>query len=416
MLNSINNTYPYYGNFNLFINFHEKNDMPTCAVNVTSGGMQFYYNTEFLNKLSQKEVNFVIIHENFHLLWDHPKRTALGGFDLRLANIAQDMIINHIIVQDFDYDWIEIPKDEEGKNMPLFVPKEYDGDLIFEELYDWLRQKKDESKEKGDGDSENKDGKNQYGSFGKNPKKNGDTIETWSLDHILDNLDNDFFDNHIQDEISNDHRDVVIKDYMERTLNATKQSRRGFDDKAITQTLDKIRKQKKDYLKFIKRTVSNLFFGGTKVKTLTRPNRRNIEGLKGKKKVKSKINCILDTSGSMGGTFERVLSYIYQHDIEINLIESDTDIKWVKNIKSKRELQSIPIKGLGGTILQPAVDYVEKNFNDVSTLIITDGYCDDLDLSRLRKNVLVLTIGKLVRINQGNGRIKQIKIDNEKGT
>jgi predicted metal-dependent peptidase len=75
MLIDVTVNLPYYGNFNLFLNFHENNNMPTCGVNVTGKGMNFYYNSEFLNKMSQKEVNFITLHEDFHLLFNHPKRT-----------------------------------------------------------------------------------------------------------------------------------------------------------------------------------------------------------------------------------------------------------------------------------------------------------------------------------------------------
>jgi predicted metal-dependent peptidase len=439
---------PYYGNFNLFVSFHERKDMPTCAVNMTAKGMNFYYNTEFLQNLTQKEVNFITLHEDFHLLWNHPKRTITGQYDPKLANIAQDMIINHIIWEDIPHSFVEIPKDKDGKNMALFVPKEYTGKLIFEEIYEWLRdekekrekqQKKDgqcqtcqgsgqkqdgkgQSQDQQDGDSgepcddcdgsgnqpgKDSAGNDSYGPYGKNPRNENETIDTWSLDQILDNLDKNqgqYLDHHLGDEIPEEMRDSVIKDAMER-LQA-----RGLQAGNIEQTLGKLRKQRKDYLKYIKRTVSNVMFGTTKTKTITRPNRRGILGLKGNKKIKNKINCILDTSGSMGGTFERVLSYIYRNDIEVNLIEADTEVKWVENIKSKKKLESVRIAGLGGTMLMPAVKYVEKNFNDYNTLIITDGYCDSLDLSSLQGNVLLITIGVEVPISKSNGKVKQIKV------
>jgi len=202
-------------------------------------------------------------------------------------------------------------------------------------------------------------------------------------------------------------RDAMVKDAMERL------AARGLSGGNIEQTLSKLRKQRKDYLKHIKRTVSNVMFGTTKTKTITRPNRRGILGIKGNKKIKNKINCILDTSGSMGGTFERVLSYIYRNDIEVNLIEADTEVKWVENIKSKKKLESIKIAGLGGTMLMPAVKYVEDKFNQYNTLIITDGYCDSLDLSRLQGNVLMITIGVDIPIAKSNGKVKQIKVDLE---
>jgi hypothetical protein len=61
----------------------------------------------------------------------------------------------------------------------------------------------------------------------------------------------------------------------------------------------------------------------------------------------------------------------------------------------------------------PAVKYVEDNFNQYNTLIITDGYCDSLDVSKLHGNVLMITIGVDVPISKSNGKLKQIKVDLE---
>jgi predicted metal-dependent peptidase len=422
---------PYYGNFNLFVNFSENNKMPTCAVNITTKGFNFFYNTEFLNGLTQKEVNFITLHEDFHLIWNHPKRTITGQYDPKLANIAQDMIINHIIVEDIPDWFIDIPKDKEGKNMALFVPKEYEGRLIFEEIYEWLREKQEEHKQKknnhqqkqGSGDNQqNQNGGNsddfqeknnydsQYGPHGKNPKKANDTIDTYSLDHIFDNLDKtegQYMDSHLGDEVPEEMRESFIKDAIDR-LQA-----RGLMKGNTEQTLNKLRKKRKDYLSYIKRNVSNIIFGTKKTKTIVKPNRRQIAGIKGNRKVKTKINVLLDTSGSMSGLFERVLSFIYRGDIEINLIESDTEVKWVKNLKNKKQIESIPIKGLGGTVLQPGIDMIAQEFNQFNTLVLTDGFCDDLDLSKLSGNVLMISVGVAVPIARSNGKLKQIVVERE---
>ena len=469
---------PYYGNFNLFINFHENKNIDTCGVNMTAKGMQFYYSSQFLDRMSQKETNFITLHEDFHLLWNHPKRTITGQYDHKLSNIAQDMIINHIIWEDIPNAFIEIPKDENGRNMALFVPKEYKGKLIFEELYEWLRDKQEEHKKKskqdnqckscngsgkkqdqkgqgqgqpqdgqgqgqpqdgqgqpqdgqgqpqdhnhgnsgescpdcqgtGSGDGKDSQGNPQYGPYGKDPKSDKGNIDTYSLDQIFDNLENNqgqYMDVHMGDEVPEEMRESMVKDAMDR-LQA-----RGLAAGNIEQTLNKLRKKKKDYLKHIKRSVSNLIFGTKKQKTIVKPNRRQIAGLKGNRKIKTKINCILDTSGSMGGTFERVLSYIYRNDIEVNLIEADTEVKWVQAIKSKRKLETIPIKGLGGTVLQPAIDYVADHFNEFNTLVLTDGYCDSLDLTRIKGNILLISIGTKVPISRTNNKVKQILIEKE---
>lgn len=448
---------PFYGEFNLHVNFHEQDSIGTCAVNVTPKGMNFFYSPKFLENMSQKEVNFITLHEDFHLLFNHPRRTITGQYDHKLSNIAQDMIINHVIWEDISHSFVEIPKDKNGKNMALFVPKEYTGKLIFEELYAWLKEEKEkfqerqkqsgqeksecqscggtgqkqkESSTKGDdsdsgegqdpcpdcdgtGNEGGKDasGKPSYGPYGKNPGgKNGESIDTWSTDQIFEDMENgtgEYLDKHIGDDVPEEMRESLVRDVMDK-LQA-----RGLSSGNIESTLNKLRKQRKDYLKEIKRSVSTLIFGTRKQKTIVKPNRKGISGLKGARKVKTKINVILDCSGSMGGQgdFEKVLSYVYQSDIEMNFIQADTQVNWVENFKKKRQLETMKIHGLGGTILQPAVDYVVENYNEFNTVMLTDGYCDSLDFSKVKGRVLLITIGTEVPITKSNGKVKQITVE-----
>jgi predicted metal-dependent peptidase len=474
---------PYYGEFNLHVSFHEQDSIGTCAVNVTSKGMNFYYSPKFLENMSQKEVNFITLHEDFHLLFNHPRRTITGQYDHKLSNIAQDMIINHVIWEDIPHAFVEIPKSPDGKNMALFVPKEYTGKLIFEELYEWLKDEKEkwqkeqkknsqckscngsgkkdqgqgqqDQKQKGqepsEGQGEGQDqqdeqgqpqqgdgqgqgegescpdcggtgneggkdssGKPSYGPYGKNPSKDGESLDTWSKEQIFQDMENgsgEYLDKHIGDDVPEELRDAMVKDVMERL------AARGLSAGNVEQTLNKLRKKRKDYLREIKRAVSNMIFGTVKERTIVKPNRKGISGLKGARKVKTKINVGLDTSGSMGGqgTFERVLSYVYRNDIEINFMESDTQVNWVENIKSKRQLESIPIKGLGGTCLQPMIDYIVEHHNDCNSVLLTDGYTDTLDFSRVKGKVLIISVGVKCPISRSNGKVKQITIEgNEK--
>jgi len=480
---------PYYGEFNLHVNFHEQDSVGTCGVNVSSKGMNFFYSPKFLEDISQKEVNFITLHEDFHLLFNHPQRTMAGQYDHKMSNIAQDMIINHIIWEDINHTFVEIPKDKNGKNMALFVPKEYTGKLIFEELYEWLKDEKDkwqknqknsqqcqcsscngtgkkqDKNQQGQGQpqqgqgqgqpqqgqggnqpdpngqgnqqgqgggsgNQNQDpcpdcngtgnqggkdstGKPSYGPYGKNPSKDGDSIDTWSKEQIFQDMEKNegqYLDVHMGDDVPQEMREAMVRDVMERLQS------RGLAAGNIETTLNKLRKQRKDYLKEIKRSVSNLIFGTKKLKTIVKPNRRGISGLKGNRKVKTKINVGLDTSGSMGGsgTFERVLSYVYQNDIEINFMESDTQVNWVEKIKNKKQLASIPIKGLGGTCLQPMIDYIVEHHNDCNSVLLTDGYTDSLDFSKVKGRVLIISVGTPCPITKSNGKLKQITIENTK--
>jgi predicted metal-dependent peptidase len=388
---------PYYGYFNSLINFHQSN-ISTCGVNITSRGLNFYYSSDFLDSLTQEEVNFVVIHENFHLLWDHQSRTKSLDLEHELSNIAQDMIINYIILEDIESDFAHIPKYKSGKlmgkTMGLLPPKEYDGKLIFEDLYTWLLDKKNSKRIKSDLD---------WGKFSKGPRG---LEEGPSLDKIFRDLESnsgEWLDKHLEDEVSGELRESIIKDIKENLKS------RGYQTSHNKATLSKLESKKVDYLKDIKKYYKSFISGRIKSKTISRPNRRNIFGLKGFKKIKSNINVILDVSGSMIGEFEKVLSYIYRDDIDINLIKSDTEVKGVEKLTSKKSIQNIKIVGLGGTFLQPAVDLVSSDYNNYPTVILTDGVCDVLNLSNLRYPVLILTTNVKVKLSGGN-RVKQIFI------
>jgi len=451
------NILPYYAEFNTFLNYYETNTIPTCGVNVSREGCNFYWNKEFVDNLTDKEVLFILIHEDFHLLFDHTKRSIL--YNKEFSNIAQDMIINQIIydeimTNDKNKDKIDIPKsknefiidkngkqilDKSGKpiknpfynkNMGLFMPIEYTGPHIFEDLYEWLkdefnnykkRKEQLQSKNKnqqgqGQGDQQGQgqgQGDRTKDSFGK-PRygKNGQNgVECASLDSIFDSIENNeklTLDNHMDDEVSNDARKSMVNDFMQRLKN------RGLVSSDVEKILNKLRKSKHDYLKEIKRTISHHVFGTTKRKSIIKPNRRGIEGIKGKKKYKNVINCILDTSGSMGGDFESVLSYVFQNDIHINLIQIDTEVKAVQGIKNKKELEKLKIKGLGGTVLQPALNYISEPKNKIysfNNVMLTDGYCDNLDFSEVKGKTLILTTSTPPTINDPKGKVKIIKID-----
>lgn len=393
------NKLSYYGEFLLFINFIKTN-IGTCGVNVTKQGMNYYWDEEFINKQTDKSVNFLNIHEIMHLLFEHIRRTV--GYDKKLSNIAQDMIINQIIFDDIimnikTSNLLEIPKDEYGKNIGVFIPKEYIGDHIFEDLYQWLKDKQDKWKDDGCSITKPK-----YGNYGKSH------VDMSSIESIFENLeksDGCSLDKHLEDEIPEEMKKEIIENAIEKLRS------RGFETNNITSNLEKLRKSEKDYLKDIKRSVTNNLFGNLKSRTITIPNRRQIAGLKGFKKYQSRINCILDTSASMTGLHEKVLSYIFSNNIIINLISIDTEIKDYRVIKTKNELKKLELKGFGGTNFSNAITFIKEKLNNYNTLILTDGMTNSLDFSGIKGNVLIISLSQKAPICKSNGRIKQILIE-----
>ena len=537
----LNYGYPFFGEYNLLMNFinstvhcskcvgkgvikvegeevdckpcngtgFAKSSIPTCAVNVTMKGMNFYWNDQFLDNLTQTEVTFVDIHELFHLIYNHPHRTVAGRLDPNISNIAQDMIINNTIWVDVmkknkEHFFCQIPKYEKtplnderkltGKNIGVFLPKEYTGDHVFEYLYVWLKEKHNEWKKKKEkeakqncktcngtgvkpqpngqkpdpngqggqgnqpnnqqgqqgnqqGQQGNQQGQNGQGN-GNQPDPNGqgghgqggnescpdcsgkgqggkgkgkgdgepdygnygaDGVDTFSLDSIFEMMDENegqFMDMHIADEVPEEIREQMTTEAIERLRS------RGLIRGDMEQVINKLRKKRKDFLREIKRAISNEIMGTEKKKSITKPNRRGIEGLKGNMKVKTKINVIIDTSGSMSGLHTKVLAYIYRNDIECNLIQCDTTVHSVEKIKKKRDLETIKLKGFGGTIIQPAFNLVVEKFNKYNTVLLTDGFTDSLDMSKVNGKVLVITTDNPCPISHKPKKgLKQIVVD-----
>jgi predicted metal-dependent peptidase len=120
---------------------------PTACTN----GMDVIYGREFVQSLNDKQLAFLILHENMHKAYRHLvvweklyKRNAV------LANIACDYVIN-LQIHDYDPNHFdtEMPTNEEGKPMGCFDEK-YRG-MDSQEVFLKLIEEKGEDYGKGKG-------------------------------------------------------------------------------------------------------------------------------------------------------------------------------------------------------------------------------------------------------------------------
>jgi len=85
--------HPFFGNMATRLKIQHADEwLMTAAVD----GRNLYYNTQFFNAMDNKEIEFVLAHEIFHMVYDH-----LGRRDDRnpmLYNIAADYIVNNELV------------------------------------------------------------------------------------------------------------------------------------------------------------------------------------------------------------------------------------------------------------------------------------------------------------------------------
>jgi predicted metal-dependent peptidase len=114
----------------------------------------------------------------------------------------------------------------------------------------------------------------------------------------------------------------------------------------------------------------------------------------------------------MGGYETKALNYIFRADIEVNLIQCDAHVHAVEKIKSMKQLQQVKVRGGGGTVLQPGIDYVKEKYPKYNTLILSDGYTDSLDFRGYSGKVLIISNARECPISYSNGKVKQIVIEN----
>lgn len=438
----LHNDTAYFGEMMLQTAFYEAKGLGTCGVNLGTRGPKFYYDNGFIDKLNVPQTKMLIVHEMSHILFNHPKRTKKGNFNKRKANVIQDMIINSLIKRDFsDFEFV--------KGMS-FVPEEYDGDWIFEKLYNWVDDKVDEMKQEDSGqqsDREQSDSQNgQQGQSDSSDQSEGnqqsqgsgsgqeqsdensdgsgsgdsdensdgsgqDKTDMNDVKRVWDNIEKgegqgssgETFDKHIEDEVPEEVREQFIKEFKQRMKN------RGLETGKMKSFLDGLTKPKKDYLKSIKRGLAAMK-GKQKGKTYSRPNRYGFKHCKGTKKTSVKLTAIIDVSGSCYSYLPKMISTLFQNNIVVDLIQADTQVNKIVEIENKKQLKKMEIIGCGGTVLQPAVNHVKKHIPNQNLVVISDGYVDTLNFDGIKGKVLILTTDQLVPTT-GNKNVKQIVIE-----
>jgi predicted metal-dependent peptidase len=84
----------FIGNIALNLPMKLDYNIPTAMTN----GKEIRYNPHFMNKLSDEEKKFLIAHECFHPMLEHPMR--IRGRDLRKYNQAGDYVINQLLTDE----------------------------------------------------------------------------------------------------------------------------------------------------------------------------------------------------------------------------------------------------------------------------------------------------------------------------
>jgi len=378
--------YSFYAWFSLYINFTADTNIPTGGVRISKNGMELRYNPEFLMSLPDKALKYFWLHELLHLLQRHNYRLVMQNHKIETANIAMDVVVNeqlntHISTDFADYKHSKLESGIFLKNIEAAIGQVYEGRLMYEDVYKWLINNAEEGSEYSPSSG-----------AGRNVDKDNIALPG---QHVRQ------FDVHLKDEVSTEESLQII----DNVINTLKS--RGLVSGGAEALIKNLRSSKKDYLKIFAVACLGMH-GNTVEKTYMRPNKK-IDGLKGNKSSGREVAVILDTSGSMTGSFEIAISNLFRQGYIIQFIQCDTEVKSHIKINSPSQFKQIKLKGGGGTTLQPAVDYIRENkrLRGLNLVILTDGYTDCLDTSGIAKT-LILTVGVECRIKRG--RVKQVVI------
>jgi len=420
----------------------EENGIGTAGVSFSkANGLQFYYNPDFIKNLDPGTMKFIMLHECEHVLYNHLRRCSFRM--LSIWNIATDAIINSDLNQHFkNMDVVVI-----DASQWVLLHSEYDGKKVSEYVYDWLLLRSKKLRDayiklvKQNTGIELEDGFiyddqktlnilinndvefiNEIDMFGVTLQDVYTEANMTTPPYISDkNCDkyliyrNYIMDNHMVGEGDDglvDDSSSYFESYLKDIISKYKaeKSSRGLSTGHLDKYFSKYFERKPDHIRSVKKVLSEHAFGSKKVATWKRPN-YYVSGLKGYVKHKIDITVLLDVSGSMSDEFNRVLNFIYQNDLIINLVQCDTEVQKHTILKSRPDFYKIQIKGLGGTILQPGIDYITSNkkIKRNNLVILTDGETDHLNFSQFKGQVVILSTKKKCSVCEYyKGQVKQI--------
>ena len=352
---------PWFGQLSCYLNLIETTQIPSAAINERG---DFFFNTKFINGLSDAELKGLMCHEILHLAYQHPFR--LQNRDPELFNIAADLKVNHEI-QHTNSD-IQLPKGGlevnwnswKCSNAQILDIDKKTTEQIYLELKkqafkipqftrDLLKGGVGKNK-KGD-----KDGKN--GKNGKKPFEIG--------------------------EVPKKDLSVLSKEWKAR-IDAVNQQQKGDIPAGLLREMRSLEYPELPWLQIIRQRLKAM----EKKRSWKKFNKRYLPFyFPGLIKDKGLTACIaIDTSGSMSqAQLTKAISEIWGlaqtfKSINLNIMTCDADVWDILELKNsnKADLKRIKIRGGGGPDFRPVFDVIKKKFiNKIDCLIFfTDGYGD----------------------------------------
>ena len=407
------NQHPFIGNIAMNLDLIPIRDA-RCSTAMTDG-KTIYFDIDFLSKLSQNEIQFVLGHEIWHNVMLHFAR--LENRDMQLFNVATDMEVNQILYAD----GFVPPADAIFPNTSFSKKCQYsfESGLSAEEYYDLLINEQAKQMQNTQFDEQNSNSsqmssssnsssntsnstsaKNHKqepskcgGQFDKHFNKNEDQKQ--ALEDAMKAGASDKYGLKGEDEefqpteIKSDSDMRELTEQVREMVISSAQSYERFRGELpgyVKKYVDKLLNSKLPWKELLAAFITT----GVQNKTnWNSPNRRfayNGTYLPRHDGDMMRIAVGIDTSGSCQQDCQRFLTELNAiaknfDSYELHVLQCDTEIKDYTMYDENNPLDPanpIEFKGFGGTKLLPIFDYISLNNLDVDAAVIfTDGYCEE---------------------------------------
>ncbi|MBY0532716.1 MAG: hypothetical protein K2P86_12170 [Xanthobacteraceae bacterium] len=335
--------------------------VPTMGV-FASGRM--VANRQFVAKLRENELVFVLAHELLHLaLRTHDRAKGSGRLEF---NYAHDYIINDILRAELGFTHVpagglDMPGAKEKSAERIVIEMRKDGDKMKSKTQVW-------------------DGEETSARGALNPSGQGQRNADDAGDVMDDAKERELFpecrDGQSRQK-ANIEREAAKSAALGRAMGAMKG--RGLESGDVTQTVMALRGMyKTPWEAALQKWIESVAPGE---RTYLRPSRREVSGsdvvLAGRKRESWMLNIVLDTSGSMTGEIPRALGAIAdfceQLSVdEIRLLQCDAQVT-NDEMLSPEALANYQVSGFGGSDLTPGMRALAEDARVTAALVITDG-------------------------------------------
>ena len=352
--------HPFFGNLATRLKIQACDDW--CMTAATDG-RNLYYNTQFFNAMSNKEIEFVIAHEILHCVYDH--MTRRDSRNPMLYNIAADYIVNNLLVRD--------RIGEKPKIVDCFQDFKYDG-WTSEEVYDSLFE---EAKKRGE---ELKELLEQL-------EKDGEM-----LDQHLD-LEGDGSEDENKDgkkgppKYSKEELDQIRDEMKEAMINAAQTAGAGNVPAGVARLIKEMTEPKINWRELLRQQIQSTIKSDY---TFMRPSRKGWHTgaiLPGQNFEDTIDICVsLDMSGSIGneqgadflGEIKGIMDEYKDYNIKVWCFDTSVYNEQDFSADGGEDLTDYEIMGGGGTDFMANWTYMKENdIQPKKFIMFTDGYAWD---------------------------------------